>query len=204
MTFQKRNIVEYTENLHDQPEDSIYHYRYNKKTKKLTHYYKGKTLFSKEIDRYDKNIIVFKKGGTYLRAPYKKNVLDDYKKESNIDISGYYQYDDNTELYLSKDKKIYFGSMDGIKKGEYEVLEFNPSDISYPVINYTLEGQTKEGNTNSVHDYNDTSLYITDTITKNLSRCSKHRKISLIDECEYKDPKRIKDITQLKYLNNIE
>ena len=86
----------------------------------------------------------------------------------------WYYLDNDTEYYLSKDKRIYIGSKNRILKGTYEVLEFKLDYLSEPVINYTLDGEEKEGNIGGISYYNDTSLYIKDKNNIEINDCSKY------------------------------
>lgn len=129
------------------------------------------------------------------------DILDYYKEEADIDVTGYY-LDEDTEIYLTENKEIYFGSKEGIKKGTYEVLKFKSDYLSDPVINYTLEGKTKFANTHSIKYYNDTCLYIKNIDSKVLSKCPKYGDLCPPDKINT-NLKSIEE-SELKYLKNIE
>jgi hypothetical protein len=189
----------------EQVETSIYKYTYNKDTKEITYYEKGNKPFKKKLVYYDDKIFILDlihaeiEIGSFQKMP--NNILDEYKKEINIDVSGYYQ-DEDREIYLSPDKRIFIGTKDGIQKGSYEILEFKTDYLSDPLINYTLEGQEHLGNTNGVKYYNSRSIYILDKENKVLNKCPKYGELC--------DPRKIdidlKNITQSesKYLKNIQ
>ena len=204
--FQKGNIIEDSYKEEDEPDETtIYNYVYDNKTKEIKFFKNKKYVFSNTVIYADENMIILKTKNNDIEVwspkKIKNNFLDNYKTESNIDVSGYYLYDDNTELYLSKDNKIYFGTQEGIKTGTYEVLEFKIKELSNPVINYTLEGKNKLGNTHDIKYYNDTSMYIKDINNKEIIKCTKEN-ISCAPDERDKILKKI-DQSNLKYLKNI-
>jgi hypothetical protein len=210
MEYKRGNQILSTYCEEEEPcETYTYNYIYNSKTKEIKYYENKKYKSTKKILYYDDKIFILqamtKDGDEIQIGSYdgtNSNILDEYKEIVNYDVSGYYQYTNDIELYLSKDNKIYFGSKDGIKKGTYETYKFKTEYLSRPLINYTLEGKKKLGNTHRYRYYNDTSIYIQNVEEKALIRCTKYNENCSMEEREIVMEK-ITDTSNLKYLKNI-